>query len=248
MKILVPLKKAIDYNVPAQIAADGKSVITQGVKMSTNPFCDIALEEAIRCAEKNPDIQITALTIGDESQTDTLKRAMAMGAHSATLIRSDMTEHETLHKAKLLHAFLQKEPHDLVIMGKQSIDGDHNHIPQMLGALLEWNTGLFCSEIELDHSTVTVKREIDEGLAMNTLQIPCILSCDLRLNEPRFIPLPKILMAKNKPITIVEENTLDVAHTKQVERLTLSLPIPRKKGKITHDFDEFVSQLREILK
>ena len=247
MKILVCLKKTLDYNVNPQIAPDQQSIVETGVKMSTNPFCEIALEAAIQLHENNPTIEIHALCIGPESHQDILKRALAMGAHHAHLLKC---EHplSTLEKAQLLKTYIENHPYDLVLMGKQSIDQDHNHIPQMLGALLNWDTGLFCSKIILNNDHLTVEREIDEGLCQRNIQLPCILSSDLRLNQPRFISLPKIIQAKNKPVAIIQADSLLKGTGPKLTRTKLELPPARKKGTTTNDLSEFLSQLKEVLK
>ena len=246
MKILVCLKKTLDYNVNPQIAPDQKSIVEVGVKMSTNPFCEIALEAAIRLYEINPNIEIHAITIGPESHQDILKRALAMGAHQAHLLKCDAPL-STLQKAKILKTYIEKSPYDLVLMGKQSIDQDHNHIPQMLGALLNWDTGLFCSKITINEGHLEVDREVDEGLCQRKMKLPCILSSDLRLNEPRFIPLPKIIQAKNKPINIIGTDAMMVKAPELV-RTQLELPAARQKGTSTKDLSEFLAQLKEVLK
>tara|TARA_Y200000002_G_scaffold382680_1_gene400707 strand:+ start:1291 stop:2034 length:744 start_codon:yes stop_codon:yes gene_type:complete len=247
MKILVTVKKTIDYNVQAQIASDGKSVVEDGVKMGFNPFCEIALEEAIRIAEKHPDVEITALTIGGDTEHDILRKSMAMGAHRSVLIEADNTL-DTLHKAKILSAYIAKEHYDIILMGKQSIDGDHNHIPQMLSALLSWDMGLFCSEIEIKDKSIFIKREVDEGIISQTINLPCILSSDLRLNTPRFIPLPKIIQAKTKPIEKISLNSLEVDYTPEIERTALSLPEKRQKGEMVEDLDQLIEILKGVLK
>lgn len=247
MKILVCLKKTLDYNVKPQIAPDQLSIIETGVKMSTNPFCEIALEAAIQIYEHHPTADIHAITIGPESHENILKRALAMGAHHAHLLKHDQAL-STLQKAQILKSYIEKNAFDLILMGKQSIDHDHNHVPQMLGALLGWDTGLFCSKISIHDNQLTIEREVDEGLCRRNINLPCVLSSDLRLNEPRFIPLPKIIQAKNKPVHVLAIDSVLKDTAPKLIRTGLEMPVARSKGQVTSDLSEFLVQLKEALK
>src|SRR3954453_769107 len=199
MKLLVPVKRVVDYNVKVRVKADGTGVETQGVKMSMNPFDEIAVEEAVRLKEKGVATEIIAVSMGVAQCAETIRTALAMGADRGILVETD-AELQPLAVAKLLKALVDKEQPGLVIMGKQAIDDDMNATGQMLAALLGWPQGTFASKIVLDGGKALVTREVDGGLETVELQLPAIVTTDLRLNEPRYASLPNIMKARKKPI------------------------------------------------
>ncbi|HOW76942.1 MAG TPA: electron transfer flavoprotein subunit beta/FixA family protein, partial [Candidatus Competibacteraceae bacterium] len=199
MKILVAVKRVVDYNVKVRAKADGSGVETANVKMSMNPFDEIAVEEAVRLQEAGQAKEIVAVSLGVAACQDTIRTALAMGADRGILVETDI-ELQPLAVAKLLKAVVEKEKPDLIILGKQAIDDDANQTGQMLAALLGWAQGAFASKVELGDGTVTVTREVDGGLETVALQLPALVTTDLRLNEPRFVKLPNIMKAKKKPL------------------------------------------------
>jgi electron transfer flavoprotein beta subunit len=199
MKLLVPVKRVIDYNVKPRVKADGSGVDLANVKMSMNPFDEIAVEEAIRLKEKGAATEIVAVSIGPAKAMETLRTALAMGADRAILVTSDQ-DVEPLGVAKILQKIVAEEHPGLVILGKQAIDDDANQTGQMLAALLEWPQGTFASKVEVDGESVNVTREVDGGLETVKLKLPAIVTTDLRLNEPRYASLPNIMKAKSKPL------------------------------------------------
>src|SRR3984885_15104880 len=201
MKVLVPVKRVIDYNVKARVKPDQTGVDLANVKMSMNPFCEIAVEEAVRLKEKGVATEVVAVSIGPAQASETLRTALAIGADRAILIQTDV-DVEPLEVAKLLKAVVEAEKPDLVVMGKQAIDGDNNAVGQMLAALLDWPQATFASKIEVDGDKVRVAREVDGGLQTLELDLPAVITVDLRLNEPRYASLPNIMKAKQKPIAI----------------------------------------------
>ena len=247
MKILVPVKRVIDYNVKARVKADGSGVDLANVKMSMNPFDEIAVEEAIRLKEKGAASEIVVVSIGVKQAQETLRTALAMGADRAILIvaSDDVgTDVEPLAVAKLLKAVIEAEAPGLVIAGKQAIDNDMNATGQMLAALLDWPQATFASEIALGEGKATVTREVDGGLQTIEVRLPAVVTVDLRLNEPRYASLPNIMKAKKKPL---EENTpadycVDVAPRLQVVKV--AEPAARKGGVKVGSVDELIAKLK----
>jgi len=243
VKIIVPIKRVVDFNVKIRVKADQSGVELGNVKMSMNPFCEIAVEEAVRLKEKGTAKEIIAVSIGPSQAQETLRTALAMGADRAILVQTDVPA-EPLAVAKILKALVQKETPDLVILGKQSIDGDNNQTGQMLAALLGWGQGTFASKIEKDGDKLNVTREIDGGLETLSLKLPCIVTTDLRLNEPRYASLPNIMKAKQKPLATMSPADLSVDVTPRVVTLKVSEPAKRKAGIKVKDVAELVSKLK----
>ena len=247
MKILVPVKRVIDYNVKARVKADGSGVDLANVKMSMNPFDEIAVEEAIRLKEKGAASEIVVVSIGVKQAQETLRTALAMGADRAILIvaSDDVgTDVEPLAVAKLLKAVIEAEAPGLVIAGKQAIDNDMNATGQMLAALLDWPQATFASEVVLGEGKATVTREVDGGLQTIEVRLPAVVTVDLRLNEPRYASLPNIMKAKKKPL---EEKTpadygVDVAPRLQVVKV--AEPAARKGGVKVGSVDELIAKLK----
>lgn len=201
MKLLVPVKRVLDYNVKVRVKADGSGVDLANLKMSMNPFDEIAVEEAVRLKEKGVATEILAVSIGPQQAQDTLRTAMAMGADRALLIQTD-EDLQPLAVAKVLKALVDQEKPDLVLMGKQAIDGDNNAVGQMLAALMDRPQATFASKVEISGTTATVTREVDGGLQTIAVELPAVITADLRLNEPRFASLPNIMKARKKPLEI----------------------------------------------
>jgi electron transfer flavoprotein beta subunit len=201
MKLLVPVKRVLDYNVKVRVKADGAGVDLANLKMSMNPFDEIAVEEAVRLKEKGVATEILAVSIGPQQAQDTLRTAMAMGADRALLIQTD-EDLQPLAVAKVLKALIDQEKPDLVLMGKQAIDGDNNAVGQMLAALMDRPQATFASKIEISGTTATVTREVDGGLQTIAVELPAVITVDLRLNEPRFASLPNIMKARKKPLEV----------------------------------------------
>ena len=229
MKILVAVKRVVDYNVKVRAKADGTGVETANVKMSMNPFDEIAVEEAVRLQEAGKAKEIVAVSLGVAACQDTLRTALAMGADRGVLVETD-AELQPLAVAKLLKAVVEKEKPDLIILGKQAIDDDANQTGQMLAALLGWAQGAFASKVELGDGTVTVTREVDGGLETVALQLPALVTTDLRLNEPRFVKLPNIMKAKKKPLEVVKPADLGVDATPRLTTLKVQEPPKRQAG------------------
>ena len=209
MKILVAVKRVIDYNVQVRVKEDGTGVVTDNVKMSSNPPDDNAIEEAVKIKETGKATEIIAITVGEEKSQDTVRKALAVGADRGILIKTEGTV-EPLAVAKALQKIVEKEKPDLVFMGKQAIDDDCNQTGQMLSALLNWPQATFASKIEVKEKTLEVTREIDEGLETIEVNVPAIVTCDLRLNEPRYASLPNIMKAKKKPLEILTAEELGI--------------------------------------
>lgn len=229
MKILVAVKRVIDPYVKIRIKADETGVETQNIKMSMNPFDEIAIEQALRIREQHPSSEVVCVSIGSDSAQDTLRHALALGADRAILIKSDCT-HTSLHIAKILQAMVIQEQPDLVLMGKQAIDGDNNQTPQMLSALLDWPQATFASAMVLDDEYLHITREIDGGLETLGMPLPAIVSVDLRLNEPRYASLPNIMKAKQKPLNIIELASLGLVLKEHSQVLSVKAPLKRKGG------------------
>ncbi len=229
MKILVAVKRVVDYNVKVRAKADGSGVETANVKMSMNPFDEIAVEEAVRLQEAGQAKEIVAVSLGVAACQDTIRTALAMGADRGILVETDI-ELQPLAVAKLLKAVVEKEKPDLIILGKQAIDDDANQTGQMLAALLGWAQGAFASKVELGDGTVTVTREVDGGLETVALQLPALVTTDLRLNEPRFVKLPNIMKAKKKPLDVLKPADLGVDITPRLVTLKVQEPPKRQAG------------------
>ncbi len=245
MKVLVPVKRVLDYNVKPRVKADGTGVDLANVKMSMNPFDEIAVEEAIRLKEKGAVTEIIAVSIGEAKSQETLRTALAMGADRAILIVAE-GEVEPLGVAKLLKAVADEEQPGLVILGKQAIDDDSNQTGQMLGALLGWGQGTFASKVEVSGETVTVTREVDGGLETVSLKTPAIVTTDLRLNEPRYASLPNIMKAKSKPLAQKTPADYGVDVTPRLKTLKVSEPPVRSAGIKVADVDELVAKLKAM--
>ncbi|MBB4640315.1 electron transfer flavoprotein subunit beta/FixA family protein [Rhizorhapis suberifaciens] len=245
MKILVPVKRVIDYNVKPRVKMDGTGVDLANVKMSMNPFDEIAVEEAIRLKEKGVATEIIAISIGEAKAQETLRTALAMGADRAILITSE-TEVEPLGVAKLLAKVVEEEQPGLVILGKQAIDDDSNQTGQMLAALTGRPQGTFASKVELEGDSVNVTREVDGGLETVKLALPAIVTTDLRLNEPRYASLPNIMKAKSKPMAQKTPADYGVDITARLSTLKVSEPPKREAGIKVADVDELVGKLKAL--
>ncbi|MDX2289980.1 MAG: electron transfer flavoprotein subunit beta/FixA family protein [Hyphomicrobiaceae bacterium] len=243
MRILVPVKRVVDYNVKIRVKADGSGVELANVKMSMNPFDEIAVEEAVRLKEKGTATDVVAVSIGSAKAQDVLRTALAIGADRAVLVETDEPL-EPLAVAKLLKAVADAEKPDLVIMGKQAIDDDCNQTGQMLAALLGWPQGTFASRIEPDAGTVRVTREIDGGLETVKLKLPAVVTTDLRLNEPRYPTLPNIMKSKKKPLDVKKPAELGVAIVSRLEILKTTEPPTRKSGVMVGSVAELVGKLK----
>jgi len=247
MKILVPVKRVVDYNVKIRVKSDQSGVELANVKMSMNPFCEIAVEEAVRLKEKGIATEIIAVSIGPAQAQETLRTALAMGADKAILVQTD-TAPEPLAIAKMLQKLVAQEAPQLVILGKQSIDGDNNQTGQMLSALLGWGQATFASKVEKDGETLKVTREIDGGLETLAVKLPAVVTTDLRLNEPRYASLPNIMKAKQKPLATVTPADLGVDVTPRVSVVKVSEPPVRKAGIKVKDVAELVDKLKNEAK
>jgi electron transfer flavoprotein beta subunit len=245
MKILVPVKRVIDYNVKPRVKPDGSGVDLANVKMSMNPFDEIAVEEAIRLKEAGKAEEIVAVSIGPAKAQETLRTALAMGADRAILVETD-DEVEPLAVAKILKAIADEEQPGLVILGKQAIDDDSNQTGQMLAALLGWGQGTFANEVSVEGDGVTVKREIDGGLQTVKLNLPAIITTDLRLNEPRYASLPNIMKAKSKPLDSKSPADYGVDTAPRLTTSNVSEPPKREAGEILPDVDALAAKLKEM--
>ncbi|MGI3777121.1 MAG: electron transfer flavoprotein subunit beta/FixA family protein [Janthinobacterium lividum] len=243
MKLLVPVKRVIDYNVKVRVKADGSGVETAGVKMSMNPFDEIAVEEAVRLKERGTATEIVVVSIGVAQCADTLRTALAMGADRAILVQTVVSP-EPLAVAKMLRVLVEREQPGLVIMGKQAIDDDMNATGQMLAALLDWPQGTFASRVVVDGEELVVTREVDGGLETVALRMPAIVTADLRLNEPRYATLPGIMKAKKKPIETLTPEALGVDATPRLTTLKVSEPPVRKAGRKVASVAELVALLK----
>jgi electron transfer flavoprotein beta subunit len=247
MKILVAVKRVVDYNVKIRVKPDGSAVDTANVKMSMNPFDEIAVEEAMRLKEKGVVTEVVAVSCGIAACQETLRTALAIGADRAILVESDI-ELQPLAVAKLLKALVDKEQPQIVILGKQAIDDDANQVGQMLAALLAWPQATFASKVEIAGGNATVKREIDGGLETLEMPLPLVITTDLRLNEPRYATLPNIMKAKKKPLDIVKPEALGVDVTPRLTTLKVVEPPKRKGGGKVADVKELVAKLRNEAK
>ncbi|MDR6789021.1 electron transfer flavoprotein beta subunit [Sphingomonas sp. BE138] len=245
MKVLVPVKRVLDYNVKPRVKADGSGVDLANVKMSMNPFDEIAVEEAIRLKEKGTVTEIVVVSIGEPKAQDTLRTALAMGADRAILVTSE-TKVEPLGVAKLLAKIVEEEQPSLVILGKQAIDDDNNQTGQMLAGLLGWGQGTFASKVELGGDAVTVTREVDGGLETDTFKLPAIVTTDLRLNEPRYASLPNIMKAKSKPLATKTAADFGVDVTPRLTVVSVAEPAKRQAGVKIADVDELANRLKSM--
>ncbi|MGV8854964.1 MAG: electron transfer flavoprotein subunit beta/FixA family protein [Devosia sp.] len=243
MKILVPVKRVADANVKIRVKADGSAVELANVKMAMNPFCEIAVEEALRLREAGKAEEIIVVSIGPQQAQETLRSALAMGADRAILIKTDIAV-EPLGVAKLLKQVVDAEKPDLVILGKQAIDDDSNQTGQMLAALLGWAQATFASKLEIDGTTATVTREVDGGLQVLQLTLPAIVTADLRLNEPRYASLPNIMKAKKKVLDEKAATDYDVDITPRLAILKTAEPAARKAGILVKSVAELVDKLK----
>ncbi len=247
MKIIVPIKRVVDYNVKVRVRPDGMGVDTANVKMSMNPFDEIAVEEAVRLKEKGTATEIVAVSCGVAACQETLRTALALGADRAVLVQTD-TELQPLAVAKLLRAIVEKESPGLVILGKQAIDDDANQTGQMLAALLDWPQATFASKVDIADSKATVKREVDGGLETVEVALPAVVTTDLRLNEPRYATLPNIMKAKKKPLETLTPEALGVDVAPRLKTLRVTEPAKRKGGGRVADVKELVAKLRNEAK
>ena len=247
MKVLVAVKRVVDFNVKIRVKSDGTGVETGNVKMSMNPFDEIALEEGVRMREAGTADELIAVSMGPQACQETIRTALAMGADRGILIETD-AELEPLAVAKLLKAIAEKENPDLVILGKQAIDDDCNQTGQMLAALLGWGQGTFASGLEFGDAKVTVTREIDGGLETVALTLPAVVTTDLRLNEPRYASLPNIMKAKKKPIDTMTPEDLGVDAAPRLKILKVDEPQGREVGIMVETVAELVDKLRNEAK
>lgn len=245
MKILVAIKRVVDFNVRVQVKPDGSGVATDGVKMSINPFDEIAIEEALRIKEAKKASEVIVVSIGTNDTQQQLRTALAMGADRAILIESS-TEIQSLKAATSLLNIVNQEQPGLVIMGKQAIDDDNNQTPQMLATMWKRPQATFVSNLEIVGEKALATREIDAGLETIEITLPAVISTDLRLNEPRFVKLPDIMKAKRKPLDIINiDDTLDGFNDKELSIKKYESPQPRQKGIMVDSVDELIAQLKE---
>jgi len=247
MKILVAVKRVIDYNVQIRVKEDGTGIVTENVKMSTNPPDDNAIEEAVKIKESGKATEVVAITIGEEKAQETVRKALAVGADRGIHVKADGIV-EPLVVAKILQKIVDKEKPDLVFMGKQAIDDDCNQTGQMLAALLNWPQATFASKIEIKDKVLEVVREVDEGLETIEVIIPAIVTCDLRLNEPRYASLPNIMKAKKKPIEQLNASDLGVDTKSRIEQIKVEEPPKRKSGIKVANVAELVQKLKNEAK
>ena len=247
MKILVPIKRVVDYNVKVRPLSDNTNVDLNNVKMAVNPFCEIALEEAVRIKEAGNATEVVAVSVGKSESQEQLRTALALGADRATLVETDSLL-EPLAIAKVLKKIIEDEKPDLIILGKQAIDGDNNQTGQMLAALLDYPQATNASEVLLQEASVKVTREIDGGLQTLELTTPAIITTDLRLNEPRYASLPNIMKAKKKELNVVSAVDMGVDVSSRTELLSVELPPSRDAGIMVETVDELVDKLKNEAK
>ncbi|WP_397414510.1 electron transfer flavoprotein subunit beta/FixA family protein [Phenylobacterium sp.] len=243
MKVLVPVKRVIDYNVKARVKADQTGVDLANVKMSMNPFCEIAVEEAVRLKEKGAATEVVAVSVGPTQAQETLRTALAMGADRAILIQTDL-DLEPLAVAKVLKALIAEEAPQLVLMGKQAIDGDNNAVGQMLSALLDWPQATFASEVTIDGGKAKITREVDGGLQTLEVDLPAVITADLRLNEPRYASLPNIMKAKKKPLDVKELAALGADTSPRLTVVKVAEPAKREAGIKVETAADIVTNLK----
>ena len=247
MKVLVAIKRVVDYNVKVRPKSDGSDVDLNNVKMALNPFCEIAVEEAVRLKEAGTATEIVAVSVGPKVVQEQLRTALALGADRAVVVETD-DDVQPLGVAKLLKAVVDKESPDLIIMGKQSIDGDNNQTGQMLAALAGIGQGTFASEVVVEDGAVSVTREVDGGLQTVKLGLPAVVTTDLRLNEPRYASLPNIMKAKKKPLDTFTPDDLGVSVAATVKTLGVEPPAERQAGIKVESVDELVDKLKNEAK
>ncbi len=247
MKVLVPVKRVVDYNVKVRVKSDGSGVETANVKMSMNPFDEIAVEEAVRLKEAGVISEIIAVSMGSSACQETLRTALALGADRAILVETPV-ETQPLAVARVLEKLVAKEQPQLVIMGKQAIDDDSNQTGQMLAALLGWSQATFASKVVIDGETAQVTREIDGGLETLSVKLPAVVTTDLRLNEPRYVTLPNIMKAKKKPLENVTPDALGVDVTPRLTTLKVVEPPKRSAGQKVKSVEELVDKLKNEAK
>ena len=247
MKILVAVKRVIDYNVQIRVKEDGTGIVTDNVKMSSNPPDDNAIEEAVKIKETGKATEVIAVTVGEEKSQETIRKALAVGVDRGIHVKADGIV-EPIAVAKILQKIIDKEKPDLVFMGKQAIDDDCNQTGQMLSALLNWPQATFASKIEIKDNKLEVVREVDEGLETIEVNIPAVVTCDLRLNEPRYASLPNIMKAKKKPIEQINTSDLGVDITPRVQQIKVEEPPKRKSGIKVASVAELVQKLKNEAK
>jgi electron transfer flavoprotein beta subunit len=247
MKILVAVKRVIDYNVQIRVKEDGSGVVTDNVKMSTNPPDDNAVEEAVKIKESGKATEVIAVTIGEEKAQETVRKALAVGADRGIHVKADGIL-EPLTVSKLLQIVVDKEKPDLVLMGKQAIDDDCNQTGQMLSALLNWPQATFASKIDVKDKKLEVVREVDEGLETIEINLPAVVTCDLRLNEPRYASLPNIMKAKKKTIDLLNASDLGVDVSPRIQQIKVEEPPKRKAGIKVASVAELVQKLKNEAK
>ena len=247
MKILVPIKRVVDYNVKVRPKADESGVDLNNVKMAINPFCEIAVEEAVRLKEAGSATEIIAVTVGAENAQEQLRTALALGADRAILVETDL-EVEPLGISKVLKAIVEKESPNLIVMGKQAIDGDNDQTGQMLAALMNYPQATFASELKIEGEKAVVTREVDGGLQTISINLPAVVTSDLRLNEPRYASLPNIMKAKQKPLEIIKSDDLGVDLNPRISTLKVSPPPEREAGIIVESVDQLVEKLKNEAK
>ena len=244
MKVLVPIKRVVDYNVKIRLKPDGSGVDTANVKMSMNPFDEIAIEEALRLREAKIATEVVAVSIGPQKAQETLRTALAMGADRAILVKTDIAI-EPLTVAKILKVIAEQEKPEIIILGKQAIDDDANQTGQMLAGLLGWPQGTFASKIAPADGSLRVTREVDGGLQTIVLKLPAVLTTDLRLNEPRYASLPNIMKAKSKPLTEIDAASLGIDLEPRIKIVKTQEPGARKAGVKVANVAELVAKLRD---
>lgn len=247
MKVLVAIKRVLDFNIRVRIKADGTGVDLAHAKMSMNPFDEIAVEEAIRLKEKGLAQELVAVSIGAHDNQETLRSALALGIDRAILVQTD-TEWESLNIAKILQSIVEKERPDVVILGKQSIDGDNNQTGQMLAGLLNWPQATFISELKFDQGEWLVTREVDTGLEVLAIKSPLVVTTDLRLNQPRYASLPNIMKAKQKPMQITPLNDLNLSLRSRIKTLKVVAPTARRAGIKVNSVPELIDKLKNEAK
>ena len=247
MKILVPIKRVVDYNVKVRPKADESGVDLNNVKMAINPFCEIAVEEAVRLKEAGSATEIIAVTVGAENAQEQLRTALALGADRAILVETDL-EVEPLGISKVLKAVVEKESPNLIIMGKQAIDGDNNQTGQMLAALMNYPQATFASELKIEGEKAVVTREVDGGLQTISINLPAVVTSDLRLNEPRYASLPNIMKAKKKPLEQLSATDLGIDTKPRIDQIKVEEPPKRKAGIKVANVEELVQKLKNEAK
>ncbi|MEK9943381.1 MAG: electron transfer flavoprotein subunit beta/FixA family protein [Gammaproteobacteria bacterium] len=247
MKVIVPIKRVVDYNVKVRPLNDESGVDLNNVKMSINPFCEIAVEEAVRLKEAGSATEIVAVTVGSQASQEQLRTALALGADRAVLLETN-DDVEPLGIAKLLAKLCEEEKPDLIILGKQAIDGDNNQTGQMLAALLGFPQATFASELKINDGVATVTREIDGGLQTIAVNLPAIVTTDLRLNEPRYASLPNIMKAKKKELNVIDASSLGIDFVSRLTTLKVELPPSRDAGVKVESVEELVDKLKNEAK